>query len=205
LNLPLAIGRGQGTFSLVGARFRHYPGARYVALSCKKWRKIIAVMTTASGVIVARTKRNSSNSIAGAIDTMRNVTAALPPPTQQLTAAEMQAYNRVLKSRELSTWSEHDVALATQMAQMVVLCEEYTTLIKTSGPTVTNANGTPVANPLLSARDSTFRSITQITKLLGLSASQKGFGGQDQAKRNTAERHARTAIETAAAEHDELI
>jgi P27 family predicted phage terminase small subunit len=126
-----------------------------------------------------------------------------PRPTQPLSDAELVAYTRIVRSREAGSFSEHDVQLATQLAQMVVLCEDYTDRIKTSGPTVTNAHGTLVANPLLSARDSTFRSITQITKLLGLSASQKGMSGAPQAKRNVADRAARKIIEKAS--EDDLI
>jgi P27 family predicted phage terminase small subunit len=154
-------------------------------------------------LIMAQAKRTRTNSVAGTTLMFARLQKTDPRPTQPLDEQELAAYTRIVRSREAGSFSEHDVQLATQLAQMMVLCEDYTTRIKNTGPTIMNANGTPVANPLLSARDSTFRSISQITKMLGLSASQKGMSGAPQAKRNAADRAARETLEKAS--EDSLI
>lgn len=154
---------------------------------------------------MAQAKRPQTTSLAGTVAMYAALQKSDPRPTQQLSDAEMAAYTRIIRSREAGSFSEHDVQMATQLAQMFALCEDYTDRIKSSGPVVINANGTPVANPLLSARDSTFRSITQLTKLLGLSASQKGMSGAPQEKRNKADRAARKVIEKASEESEGLI
>jgi dihydroxyacid dehydratase/phosphogluconate dehydratase len=60
-----------------------------------------------------------------------------------------------------------------------------------------NAKGTQIAHPLLSASMNQANSIQALTRTLGLSASQRGLSGSEQATRNKADKTARDAIKKA--------
>jgi phage terminase small subunit len=157
---------------------------------------------------MANTKRARTNSVAGTVAMVKAITTAMPEPTETLTDKEMANYTRLMRSREAGSWSDHDINLATQCAQQMALATEYTARLKQEGPivywTTPNGNTKPMANPMLQARSNAFATVSTLTKLLGLSASQKGLSGANQEKRNQADRKAREAIE-AASEHDESL
>lgn len=154
-------------------------------------------------------KRARSNSVSGVVSMTQAIIAANQEPTEPLNEVELKAFRRILQSREADSWSAHDIGLATQCAQQMVLASEYTARLKLEGPviqwTTPNGNVRPAANPMLLARSNAFSTVANLTKLLGLSASQKGLSGAPQAKRNLADRQARDALARAAAEADDLI
>jgi hypothetical protein len=140
-------------------------------------------------------KRPDISSVQGAIDTARAIATTKLEPTRKLDKAEQAIFTRLVRSRETATWSENDLEIATGLAEVMALCNDYTARLKLAGPTAINERGITVANPLLVARDNAFRSVVQLQRLLGLSASQKGVSSVQQSKRNMADREARKLLE----------
>jgi len=102
---------------------------------------------------------------------------------------------RVVKSRETSTWDDNHVLLATNLAVTYAQLDQANNEIKARGLMVKNDRGTPVVNPVVTAKASLMSSVLQLNKALGLSASQMGVSGKEQDSRNKADREARGLIE----------
>lgn len=151
---------------------------------------------------MAAKNRVSKNSIAGAVEIATALQKVLLSPIP-LTDEEQIIFDEVIHSREAATWSKYDLRVAANLAQFTRKLHELQEILNMEGYTVRNERGTMVGNPHGSILMQMSSVVGTISKQLGLSASQKGISGQDQAKRNTADRQAREAIEKAGS--DELI
>jgi phage terminase small subunit len=121
-------------------------------------------------------------------------------PTADLTADEMIHFDRVIKSREASTWLPHDLSIATDLAKTMRRFKQLQEQLDAEGLTMVNPRGTLVAHPLLSASMTMSSTIQALSRTLGLSAPQRGLGDPSQAKRNVADIDARKVIERASEE-----
>lgn len=124
-------------------------------------------------------------------------------PTLTLSDRERSHFDRIVKSREISTWSEHDLSVACQLAQAMENSVMMQATLREEGLTVVNERGTRTPHPLLSASMTAAGTVLSISKTLGLAASQRGIAGEMQTKRNQADNAARKIIERAA--EDDLL
>jgi hypothetical protein len=132
-----------------------------------------------------------------------NQIQTLPQPTESLDERELDYFNRIVQSREVTTWSPHDLALATDLALTQVQYLDAMHAVKTQGRTMLNDRGTPVVNPETGALNQLSGAVRAFTATLGLSASQRGVAGAKQTSRNQAEQQARAVI--ARASEDDLL
>jgi P27 family predicted phage terminase small subunit len=147
---------------------------------------------------MAAALRAKKSSVKGLLDTFQTVNN-LPEPVEALDDQERAYFDRIVKSRELSTWSDHDLALATQLAQAHVMYQVAVADIKINGLKITNDRGTPITNPATGAMNQLSSSIRSSAATLGLSAGQRAITGGKQAVRNAADRNAREVISRAGA------
>ena len=133
---------------------------------------------------------------------MRSVMSHVEAPLT-LSDRERFHFDRIVKSREISTWSEHDLSVACNLAQAMENSAQMQETLAAEGLTVINERGTRIPHPLLTASMTVANTILSISKTLGLAASQRGISGEVQTKRNQAENDARKVIERAA--QDDLI
>ena len=138
-------------------------------------------------------KRTMKNTAEGAMDTMRSVAMVLQP-TQFLTSSEAEHFDRIVQSREVSTWMPHDLSVATQLAVTMRRFGELQAQLDDEGLTLVNDRGTTVAHPLLSASMTMSNTIQALTRTLGLGASQRGMAGGPQKARNSADKTARELL-----------
>lgn len=116
-------------------------------------------------------------------------------------------FSRIIKSREVESWSDHDLSLATQLSVAMHQTDLADVEISKHGFVLPDGR----KNPACSAKSALTSSVVQLTRILGLSASQKGQGTQLQRHRNQQERdmrHAFTQIDSgliAGIDHDSLI
>ena len=148
---------------------------------------------------MAEAKRGKKSTVANSIETFRSAND-LPQPSEILDNREQSYFNRIITSRELSTWTDHDIALATDLAMTQVQYLDAMAEVKRVGRTVINDRGTPVVNPETGALNQLSSSVRAFTATLGLSASQRGVSGEHQKSRNQAENDARKVIQKAAAD-----
>jgi len=139
-------------------------------------------------------KRTQKNTVAGQVETVQAILTKINP-AYDLNELQFDYFNRVVKSRETSTWDENHVLLATNLAVTYAQLDQANNEIKARGLMVKNDRGTPVVNPVVTAKASLMSSVLQLNKALGLSASQMGVSGKEQDSRNKADREARGLIE----------
>ena len=119
-------------------------------------------------------------------------------PTATLTNDELIHFKRLVNSREVDTWSPHDLSIATQLAKTIRRFEELQAQLDLDGLTLVNDRGTVVAHPLLSASMSMANVVQALSRTLGLSASQRALTGDNQRQRNSAEAEAKKVLKRAA-------
>jgi phage terminase small subunit len=124
-------------------------------------------------------------------------------PTADLSAEEMTHFNRITSSREVDTWSPHDLSIATQLARTVRRFDELQTQLDGEGLTIVNERGNRMAHPLLSASMTMSGTIQALSRTLGLSASQRALTGDNQRQRNSAEAETKKVLKRAA--EDDLL
>ena len=151
---------------------------------------------------MAQRKRTQKNTVAGQVETMQALLAKIEP-AYLLDKLQLDYFRRVVKSRETSTWDDNHILLATNLAVTYAQLDHANAEIQSRGLMVKNDRGTPVVNPVVTAKASLMSSVLQLNKALGLSASQMGVSGKDQDARNKADREARGIIEKIA--EDDLI
>lgn len=151
---------------------------------------------------MAQRKRTQKNTVAGQVETMQALLAKIEP-AYLLDNLQLDYFRRVVKSRETSTWDDNHILLATNLAVTYAQLDHANAEIQSRGLMVKNDRGTPVVNPVVTAKASLMSSVLQLNKALGLSASQMGVSGKDQDARNRADREARGIIEKIA--EDDLI
>ena len=139
-------------------------------------------------------KRTQKNTVAGQVETVQAILTKINP-AYDLNELQLDYFNRVVKSRETSAWDENHVLLATNLAVTYAQLDQANNEIKARGLMVKNDRGTPVVNPVVTAKASLMSSVLQLNKALGLSASQMGVSGKEQDSRNKADREARGLIE----------
>ena len=148
---------------------------------------------------VKRSRRDTNGSAVMVIQSVRN----MKDPSMTLSDRELFHFEQVIKSRELDTWSDHDVSVACLLAKAVRRLEDINDQLDGDGMTLVNDKGTLVSHPLLSASTTYAGTVQALTRTLGLGASQRGIAGGSQDGRNKAERDAREVIKKAS--QDDLL
>lgn len=148
---------------------------------------------------MAKQIRSKKTTIGNQVITMQSVMSHVEP-TLNLSDLERSHFDRIVKSREISTWSPHDLSVACNLAQAMENSVQMQKLLAVEGLTVINERGTRIPHPLLHASMTVANTVLSISKTLGLAASQRGIAGEVQTKRNQTEQAARKVIERAATE-----
>jgi P27 family predicted phage terminase small subunit len=143
---------------------------------------------------MAQRKRTVKSSIAGQIETTKKLMQKIEP-AYPLNDEQTNYFTRIVRSREIESWDDNHILLATNLAVTYVQVDIANDDIASRGLMTKSDRGTPVVNPAVTAKSNLMASVLQLNKALGLSASQKGISGQEQTSRNKAERQARDVIE----------
>lgn len=148
---------------------------------------------------MAKQERSKKSTVTNTLKTFQSANK-LPQPHRELSEREMTHFNRIVKSREVETWSEHDVLIATHMALTYGAIDDQWDDLKINGWKVFSERGTPVKNPASDQLNQLASSVRAFSAVLGLSASQRGLSGSKQTTRNQAEKTAREIINKASSD-----
>jgi hypothetical protein len=140
-----------------------------------------------------REKRLRVDSVESQVTAMLDARTKIEPTTELL-PREAFHFDAIVNSRESASWSDNDRFLATELAKNYRRLEEMGADLDKVGFMMTNERGTKVANPIFSATCQLMSSIQAANRALGLSASQRGLSGSNQAKRNAADASAKETI-----------
>jgi hypothetical protein len=144
-----------------------------------------------------RSERSGKQTLTGSSQLFQSAKTKILPPLP-LSDQELVFFDWVISSREASTWSPNDLVIVVNLARTFQRLEVLNTALAEEGFTQENNRGTQVANPIFHALTQTQHQVQALSKTLGLSAAQKGLGGDRQSGRNQAEREARAVISKAA-------
>jgi len=147
--------------------------------------------------MTAKTKRTRIDSVGERIQGMMDAQTQIEP-TADLSPRDLTHFKAIVSSRETASWSDNDRFIATELAKNYRRLEELGATLDSEGYTVTNPRGTAVAHPIFAATCQLMSSIQASNRTLGLSASQRGLSGKNQAKRNEADQEAKETIQRVA-------
>ena len=145
---------------------------------------------------MAERKRVMKNTIAGQLETFAMVAAKIESPIK-LDPDELTYFQMVISSRETASWNPIHLLMASNLAITFTQLDEANLSIAGDGLMVRNDRGTKVVNPAITAKSSLSATVLQLSKALGLSASQMGLSDAPQKARNQADAHARAIIDKA--------
>lgn len=151
---------------------------------------------------MAKNERSKKSTVSNTLETFKKANQ-LPEPKRELTERQLSHFKDVMKSREVSTWSDYDLITATNLALTLDAMDEQWDDLKINGWKVYSERGTPVKNPASDQLNQLAASARSYSATLGLSASQRGLAGSKQDSRNKAELSAREIIKKAA--EDDLL
>lgn len=146
---------------------------------------------------MAERKRSSKSTVASQLDTFQKAND-LPSPSRELSEREATHFKAIVTSREVSTWSDHDILIATNLSLIYGAIDDQWDDLRVHGWKVFSERGTPVKNPASDQLNQLSGSARAFATILGLSASQRGLAGSEQNSRNKAESGAREIIKKAA-------
>jgi phage terminase small subunit len=134
--------------------------------------------------------RTKKSSIAGELASFQAIRKELHP-AMALTPEQNAYFVRIVQGREAETWTGHDLAVATELAVTMTQLDRANVAIDSAGIILPSGK----QNPAISAKATLNAAVVSLTRILGLSASQKGLGRAEQKARNQRERNTRAIFE----------
>lgn len=135
--------------------------------------------------------RIKKSTIAGELATFSAIRKKLHP-VMALTPEQTAYFVRIVQGREADTWTGHDLAVATELAISMVQLDRANAAIDSAGIILDCGK----QNPAISAKATINAAVVALTRLLGLSASQKGLGRAEQKLRNQRELNTRAIFDS---------
>lgn len=108
-------------------------------------------------------------------------------PARPLNDNAQLIFEKVIRSRERTTWSELDIENATNLAWTLDRLQQVQDKLELEDDTIVSPKGQMVVNPLFNVLDKLGTNARAFADKLGLSASQRGIKGMKQDKRNEAD------------------
>jgi hypothetical protein len=139
-------------------------------------------------------KRLRLSATSAALEATKNLQAAGPEPTEPLTQEESIVFDAVVTGRERSTWSDHDLGVATSLSKQIVMHRRLLEVVAREGVMIEHDKKGLIAHPAIGASVTLAGAIKGQATLLGLSASQRGLAGARQQVRNDHEQVLRDAL-----------
>jgi phage terminase small subunit len=139
-------------------------------------------------------RTHGADTFDGALDQMASIQKVYETPSD-LTEAEGAMFQLFLRGRENKTWSDSDLQMLAQLVKQYTAVEELRALIALHGYIMPTENGF-ATNPAARLVTTSLASISMMSRVLGISASQRGVGqDKEQSKRTQAEAAMREAME----------
>ncbi len=151
---------------------------------------------------MAKANRAAKSSISGQIAQMQSVAMVLQPK-MDLNDRELSLFDHIVSSREVATWDDNHLFLASNLATIYRRIEEINIRLNLEDVVQVNERGTQIANPLFAALTQLYSQAQSINRSLGLAGNSRGFGDASQKARNLADSQARKVLDKAA--QDDLI
>lgn len=140
------------------------------------------------------TTRSRKSTIASQVSTAQLLQGAQPQPTAELFGDERTRFEEIIQARELATWTPHDLAVATSLAQILTEIADLHVLVREQGLMIEHERKGLIPHPALATIVSLTGSAKSLQTTLGVSAAQRGISGSKQARRNVQEQGLRSSF-----------
>lgn len=145
---------------------------------------------------MARGQRSAFDSKTGQTTSFQLIKNAIQP-TKSLSDVGLSYFNRIISSRERSTWNDLDIHAATRLALTLVQIDEMYECIEAEGWFQRNSHGVKVRHPATTQLDRLCAIDTKLTQTLGLTASMRQIAGTKQAGRNRSDQQIQDTVQRA--------
>jgi P27 family predicted phage terminase small subunit len=152
---------------------------------------------------MARGRRNDHDSINSNVVSFQRLRNPIFP-TLELSDTGRAYFEKLINSRERSTWTQSDVHLASQCAQIMEKIDDMQCALDREGWFIATPTGTQKAHPAARLLDQLTARQLGFLRMLGLSASQRAITCGNQAGRNAADRNAQ-AVKKSADDSDGIL
>ena len=122
---------------------------------------------------MARPRKARNDSAAGKQELMQAAKSPIQP-VMPLAERAMFYFQQYAGTRPSFDWSKGDIVRLTKLAERQAEVDELSELVKMEGVVVRNNRGTPVVNPIVTARDQLERTIMAMEKTLSVFAPMEG-------------------------------
>jgi hypothetical protein len=156
-----------------------------------------------------KTRRPRSDSATAAIQAAKNAALGdlMPPAHVQISAEALDDYFAIVRARARDEWSELDLIVAVQLAEVIAKQREQDAHLLVEGDIIRNDKGTPIANPRVTLLERLAGRQMAYMRTLQMGGRVPGTAGDKRKKQNARvlERGARQAHGEAAEESDGLL
>ena len=129
--------------------------------------------------------RSDSHSVEGE---MLRARPPSPPAHIEMPDYVMPHWWSIVRARDYSAWTDTDLELAANLACCLADTEQLRREIREEGNVITNAKGTPVANPKHALLEQMSRRSVALSKLIHVHAEATAGKSRDDAKRSQKQR-----------------
>lgn len=143
---------------------------------------------------MAAPKRQKADSIKGQKLMMQALSTPLVPPLT-LSNREQFYFDLLTSNRERATWTPDDLANACRYGQEMARIEKLEQLVKDEGLMI-DSGTRRIMNPAIASIHQANSQQLSILRYLGLSGTNRGIAGKEQAFRNQAEKEMVAKLES---------
>ena len=142
------------------------------------------------------TKRQRTDSISGASNSMAGAAKTIDPPAWvNVPEAALKFWHSITKARAADRWNDSDLENAAELARTKASIERLNIEIAEEGDIITNDRGTPIVNPKHSLLETLTRRMVALSRMLQVHAEATQGKARDQVKGNQAQQKAGEHLE----------
>lgn len=150
------------------------------------------------------TKRQRSDSVTGAINSMAGASKEIEVPEWvSVPDNALKFWRSITRARAADRWNDSDLENAAELARTKASIERLNIEIVAEGDIITNDRGTPIVNPKHSLLETLTRRMVALSRMLQIHAEATQGKARDQVKSNKAQQEADRTLQKN--EDDELI
>lgn len=150
------------------------------------------------------TKRQRSDSVTGAVNSMAGATKEIPVP-DWVTVPDpaLKFWRSITRARAADRWNDSDLENAAELARTKASIERLNTELALEGDIIKNDRGTPIVNPKHSLLETLTRRMVALSRMLQVHAEATQGKARDQVPANKGQAKAQKTVEPM--EDDDLI
>lgn len=142
--------------------------------------------------MTAKTKRQRTDSVAGAVSSMAGAMQVIDVPDWvALPPDALPFWRSITSARAADRWNNSDLETAAELARTKAKIERLNVDLEMEGDIITNERGTPIVNPKNALLETLTRRLVALSRMLQVHAEATQGKSRDQVPANKAQSGAR--------------